>query len=256
MKKASPFAVFVTAFLLAVCIVPFVYVAVSGAIQNGQWTVSAYYEVFLGKSEFLLRFWKSAGLSLCIAVAQLTVSVLAGYGFAKFRFPGKNTLFFLMIVLMILPLQVTLMPNYLLLQRFGLLGTDLSLILPAIFVPLGTFIVTQGFRAVPDCLLEAAQLDGCGTLSMLPRILIPNSSSALICAALLSFVDAWNMVEQPLTYLDDFRDYPISVALASVSPAEPTVLMACCVLVALPPLFLFLLFSREMSSVIDAGGEK
>ena len=74
--------------------------------------------------------------------------------------------------------------------------------------------------------------------------------------SVLSFVDAWNMVEQPLTYLDDFRDYPISVALASVSPAEPTVLMACCVLVALPPLFLFLLFSREMSSVIDAGGEK
>ncbi len=256
MKKRSPFTVFVVSLLLAVCIAPFAYVLLSGAIRNGQWSLQSYYEVFLGKTEFLLRFWKSVGLSLCIAALQVVVSTLAGYGFAKFRFPGKNVLFFLMIILMILPLQVTLMPNYLLLQGAGLLGTNLSLILPAVFVPLGTFIITQGFRSIPDNLLEAAQLDGCSTLAMIPRILIPSNSGALICAGLLSFVDAWNMVEQPLTYLEDFRDYPISVALASVSPAEPTVLMACCVLVALPPLFLFLLFSREMGSVVASGGEK
>lgn len=255
-KKKSLWAVFLSLFLCAVCVVPFFYVLLSGAVREGQWSLLSYYEVFLGNTEFLLRFWKSLFLSLGITLAQLAVSTLAGYGFAKFRFPGKNILFFLLMALMILPLQVTLMPNYLLLEGMGLMGTYLSLALPALFVPLGTFIMTQSFRAIPDSVVEAARLDGCGTLEIIPRILLPVNSSGFICTALLSFVDAWNMVEQPLTYLKDFRDYPISVALAAISPAEPTVLLACCVLVTLPPLFLFLLFNRELSDGIAQGGEK
>jgi len=256
MKKRSLWTVFVSWFLCAVCVVPFFYVLVTAAIREGQVSLQAYYQVFLGQTEFLLRFWKSLGLSLCIAGAQVAVSTLAGYGFAKFRFPGKNILFFILMVLMILPLQVTLMPNYLILESMGLMGSYLSLALPAIFVPLGTFIMTQSFRAVPDSVVEAARLDGCNTLEMIPRILLPVNNNGLVCVALLSFVDAWNMVEQPLTYLEDFYDYPISVALASVSPAEPTVLLACCVLVTLPALFLFLIFNRELSEGITLGGEK
>lgn len=255
-KKKSLLAAFLALFLCAVCVVPFLYVLLSAAVKDGQLSLLAYYEVFLGRTEFLLRFWKSLGLSVCIAAAQAAVSTLAGYGFAKFRFPGKNAVFFLLMVLMILPLQVTLMPNYILLQQMGIMGTYWSLALPAVFVPLGTFIMTQSFRAVPTSILEAAQLDGCSTLGMLPRILIPINHNGLICTGLLAFLDAWNMVEQPLTYLADFRDLPISVALASLSPAEPTVLLACCVLATLPPLLLFAVFNRELSSGIAQGGDK
>jgi len=255
-KQKSLWAVFVSLFLCAVCVVPFVYVLLTAAVREGQLSLLAYYQVFLGQTEFLLRFWKSLFLSVCIAAVQVAVSTLAGYGFAKFRFPGKNILFFILMVLMILPLQVTLMPNYLILESMGLMGSYLSLALPAIFVPLGTFIMTQSFRAVPDSVVEAARLDGCNTLEMIPRILLPVNNNGLVCVALLSFVDAWNMVEQPLTYLEDFYDYPISVALASVSPAEPTVLLACCVLVTLPALFLFLICNRELSEGITLGGEK
>ena len=254
--RKSPWAVFLSMLLCAVCTVPFFYVLLTAAVREGQISLQSYYQVFLGQTEFLLRFWKSLFLSACIAVVQAAVSTLAGYGFAKFQFPGKNVLFFILMVLMILPLQVTLMPNYLILQGMGLMGTYLSLALPAIFVPLGTFIMTQSFRAVPDSVVEAARLDGCGTLEMISGILLPVNSNGLVCVLLLSFVDAWNMVEQPLSYLGDFQDYPISVALASVSPAEPTVLLACCVLVTLPPLFLFLLFNRELSDGITLGGEK
>ena len=255
-KRKSVWAVFVSLLLCAVCVVPFIYVLVTAAIREGQVSLQSYYQVFLGQTEFLLRFWKSLGLSLCIAGAQVMVSTLAGYGFAKFRFPGKNLLFFILMCLMILPLQVTLMPNYLILEKAGLMGTYLSLALPAIFVPLGTFIMTQSFRAVPDSVIEAARLDGCSTLGMIPRILLPGNSNGFVCVALLSFVDAWNMVEQPLSYLEEFSQYPIAVALASVSPAEPTVLLACCVLVTLPPLCLFLVFNRELSDGIALGGEK
>lgn len=254
--KKSLWTVFLSLFLCAVCVVPFFYVLLTGAIREGRWSLHAYYEVFFGRTEFLLRFWKSMGLSVAITFVQVVVSTLAGYGFAKFHFPGKKVLFFVLMMLIVLPLQVTLMPNYLLLQNMGLEGTYLSLALPASIVPLGAFLMTQSFRAIPNSVVEAARLDGCGTLPMILRILLPANSNGLICTVLLSFVDAWNMVEQPLTYLENFRDYPISVALASVSPAEPTVLLACCVLVTLPPLFLFLLFNRELSSGIIAGGEK
>ena len=254
--RKNPLAVFASSFLCALCIVPFVYVLLSGAVWEGKWSLQSYYEVFLGKTEFLLRFWKSLGLSLLITVLQVTVSTLAGYGFAKFHFPGSSVIFFILMVLMILPLQVTLMPNYLLFQSMGVMGTYITLILPAVFVPLGTFIMTQSFRALPDSMVEAANLDGCGPLKTLVRILLPANTNGLICIALLSFLDAWNMVEQPLTYLSDFQQYPLAVALASVSPAEPTVLLACCVLAALPPMFLFLIFNRELGNGIVVGGEK
>lgn len=244
-------------FLCALCIVPFAYVLVS-SFQNaeGGVTLKYYYAVFIGQSQYLLRFWKSMSLSVCIAAGQVVVSALAGYGFAKYRFPGKNVLFFLLMILMILPLQVTLMPNYIVLEKLELLDTYSALALPAIILPLGTFIMTQSFRAVPGSVIEAAQLDGCKLPGLLLRVVLPMNRNALICTFLLSFLDAWNMVEQPITYLKEFTNYPISVALASVPPGDPTVLLTCCVLVTLPPLFLFAFFNRELAEGIALGGER
>ncbi len=256
-KRRSLLAGTLSFFLCALCIVPFAYVLISSfQTVEGDFSLGYYYEVFLGQSQYLFRFWKSVGLSLAIALGQVLISVLAAYGFAKYRFPGKFLLFFLMMILMILPLQVTLVPNYILLKEGNLLDTNWALILPAIVVPLGTFILTQSFRAVPNSVLEAARLDGCKLPRLLVQILLPMSKSGFVCVFLLSFLDAWNMVEQPITYLKNFADYPISVALASVPPGDPTVLLVACVLVTLPSVFLFALFNREMSEGIAMGGEK
>lgn len=116
--------------------------------------------------------------------------------------------------------------------------------------------MTQSFRAVPNSYIEAARLDGCGTLGTLLRIAAPLSKSGLVCTMLLSFLDGWNMVEQPMVYLEDFSLYPISVGLASVPPSSPTIQLVACVLVALPPLFLFAFYNRELVEGITLGGEK
>ena len=129
-----------------ISIAPFVYVlALSFLTPNGV-TFGYYYDVFLGTSQYLLRFWKSLLICLAIVAGQLIVSVLAGYGFAKCDFPGKNVLLFVLMILMVLPLQVTLAPNYIMLDKLGLLDTYSALILPSIFIPLGTFILTQRDR--------------------------------------------------------------------------------------------------------------
>lgn len=257
MKKSHPFAA-VTAFLLTlVCVLPFLYVFGKGLIgSDGGFTLEYYYQVFLAQSQYLLRFWKSLALSLCIAAGQVFVSTLAGYGFAKCRFPGKNVMFFLLMLLMIMPLQVTLVPNYLMLDKLGLLDTYYALALPAIFVPLGTFIMTQSFKSVSNSVIDAAKLDGCGTWGVICRIAAPMNKSGLVCTMLLSFLDGWNMVEQPIVYIKDFARYPISVALGTTPPGDPAIQLVCCILVVLPLLFLFSYFNRELVEGIVIGGEK
>ena len=183
-KRPAYFSSFAAVLLTALSVIPFLYVFAKSLLsaQNG-FTLSYYYQVFLAQEQYLLRFWKSLGLCLCITAGQVVVSTLAGYGFAKCRFPGKNVLFFLLMVLMIMPLQVTLVPNYIMLDRLGLLDTYYALVLPMIFVPLGTFIMTQSFQAVPNEIIEAARLDGCGTLKLICRIAVPMNRAGLICTA-------------------------------------------------------------------------
>lgn len=257
MKQRNP-AIAIFAILLAsFCILPFLYVLFRSFWDvRGMFTPEYYYQVFLAQSQYLLRFWKSLALSVCIALGQLFVSVLAGYGFAKCRFPGRNLIFFLLIIWMIMPLQVTLVPNYLMLDKLGILNTYYALALPMIFVPLGAFIMTQSFQAVPGEIIEAAQLDGSGTPGTILRIMLPMSKSGLVCALLLSFLDGWNMVEQPIVFLRTVTQYPLAVALASVPPGDPNIQLVCCILVALPPLLLFALFNQEMAEGIELGGGK
>jgi len=202
--------------------------------------------VFWGQSQYLIRFWKSLGISLCVSVGHLTVSALAGFGFAQYHFRGRSLIFFILTILMVLPVQVTLVPNYIMLNHLGLLDTYAALILPLIFVPLGTFILRQSFLSIPDSVMDAAMLDGCNAVQILLRIAIPLNLSGMVCAFLLSFLDAWNMVEQPIAYLKDMDRYPISVALAYVPPTDAAIQLVCCILVVLPCLFLFSLFNREL----------
>lgn len=242
--------------LTALCILPFIYIFVKSVWIDGGASASGYYEVFLAQSQYHLRFWRSLALSLCIAAGQLVVSVLAGYGFAKCKFRGRDTVFFLLMLLMVMPLQVTLVPNYLMLNEMGLLDTYAALALPMIFVPLGTFIMTQCFKSVPNSIVEAARIDGCNTMDVILKIITPMNKSGLICTMLLSLLDGWNMVEQPIVYLKNFAKYPISVGLASTPPGDPTVQLVCCVFVILPPLFLFSYYKKELVEGIAIGGEK
>ena len=235
------------AILLAIASLgPFCYVLLRSFASWEGVSFQPYYQVFWGQSQYLVRFWKSLGMSCCVGAGQLVISALAGFGFARYRFKGRNTVFFLLTILMVLPVQVTLVPNYIMLNQLGLLDTYAALILPLIFVPLGTFILRQSFLSIPDSVMDAAMLDGCGALKILCRVAIPMNLSGMVCAFLLSFLDAWNMVEQPIAYLREANRYPISVALVYVTPSDTAIQLACCVLVALPCLFLFTFFNREL----------
>lgn len=245
----------VGALVAAVSLLPFCFLFLR-SFWDGGVTLQPYYDVFLSTSRYLDSFWRSLGLTCTVAVGQLAVSVPAGFCFAKRSFPGKRILAFLLVALLVLPVQVTLVPNYLMLKNLGLLNTYAALILPALFAPLGTFLLGQSFRSIPNALLDAARLDGCGTIGLLWRIVMPMRKGTMACVAILAFLDAWNMVEQPLAYLRSFQEYPLSVGLAYAAPQGLAVQMVCCLLAALPPLFLFAFFSQDLVDGIVLGEVK
>lgn len=245
----------VGALVAAVSLLPFCFLFLR-SFWDGGVTLQPYYDVFLSTSRYLDSFWRSLGLTCTVAVGQLAVSVPAGFCFAKRSFPGKRILAFLLVALLVLPVQVTLVPNYLMLKNLGLLNTYAALILPALFAPLGTFLLGQSFRSIPNALLDAARLDGCGTIGLLWRIAMPMRKGTMACVAILAFLDAWNMVEQPLAYLRSFQEYPLSVGLAYAAPQGVAVQMVCCLLAALPPLFLFAFFSQDLVDGIVLGEVK
>lgn len=245
----------VGALVAAVSLLPFCFLFLR-SFWDGGVTLQPYYDVFLSTSRYLDSFWRSLGLTCTVAAGQLVVSVPAGFCFAKRSFPGKRILAFLLVALLVLPVQVTLVPNYLMLKNLGLLNTYAALILPALFAPLGTFLLGQSFRSIPNALLDAARLDGCGTIGLLWRIVMPMRKGTMACVAILAFLDAWNMVEQSLAYLRSFQEYPLSVGLAYAAPQGVAVQMVCCLLAALPPLFLFAFFSQDLVDGIVLGEVK
>lgn len=211
------------------------------------WSLQGWKEVFWNRPHYLAKFWNSLGLAAAIVAGQMLVSCLAGYGFSKFRFRGKEPLFFLIIVLMMMPYQVTLVSNYLMLDKLGLVGSQLALILPAVFSPFGVFLLRQVFDTCPNDILESARLDGAGNLRILFGILAPRCRAGVVSLGILSFIDAWNMVEQPIVFLQSDYDYPLSVFLTRMSGQDVGVLCTCGVLAALPVVLLFLYYDRELT---------
>ena len=216
-----------------------------------QWSLAGWYEVLIRRPHYLVKFWNSLILSVAIAAGQALVASLAGYAFSKFRFPGREPLFFIVIIVMMMPYQVTLVSNYFVIRGLGLMGSWAALIIPAVFSPFGVFLLRQVFDTCPDELLDAASIDGAGDLTILFRILLPRSRAGVVSLVLLTFVDAWNMVEQPLVYLDNSYDYPLSVFLSQMSGQDVGVLCVCGILAALPVLLLFLYYDQDLADGIS-----
>lgn len=233
--------------LAVIVLIPVVYMIVRSFVaEEGGFSLMAYYKVLLGESGYLKKFWRSIGLSLAVAAGQTLVSCLAGTAFAKYRFAGKKFWFLLMALFMILPIQVTLVPNYILLEKLNFLNSWKALIVPAVFAPFGTVWMTFVFQTLPGEWLEAASLDGAGKAESVFRIMIPAAKPGVITLFVLSFVESWNMVEQPITFLGNTEQYPLSVFLASISENGAAMQSVCGILCLLPVMFLFFYYNEEL----------
>ena len=196
---------------------------------------SQYITVLLKSPEYLLKFWNSVILVGPIVVFQLTVATLASYGFARYRGRIREIIFFLYIILMLMPYQVTLVPNYLVSDWLKILDTRWAIWLPGIFSPFAVFMLTKFMRRIPNSLVEAAQIDGAGEWQVFCKVCFPLCKGAIASAAILGF-----MVEQPLILLADAEMHPLSVFLSKINDGEIGLAFAVATIYMVPGLLVFL----------------
>ena len=201
---------------------------------------SQYFTVLLKSPDFLYKFWNSVILVAPIVLAQLMVASVAAYGFTRWRGKVRDTIFFAYVILMLMPYQVTLVPNYLVSDFLGLLNTRWAIILPGAFAPFSVFLLTKSMRRIPVSLIESAKLDGAGEWHIFWNICLPQCRSALYSIAILVFIDYWNMVEQPLILLPDASQQPLSVYLSQINASEIGIAFAAAVVYMVPGLLMFL----------------
>lgn len=199
-----------------------------------------YITVLLKSPEYLLKFWNSIILVIPIVVFQLVVACMAAYGFSRYRGKIRDMIFFLYIILMLMPYQVTLVPNYLVSDWLNILDTRWAIWLPGIFSPFAVFLLTKYMRRIPVGIIEAAEIDGAGELQIFMTISVPLCKSALCSAAILVFIDYWNMVEQPLILLKDSEMHPLSVYLSKINSGELGLAFCVATIYLIPSLFVFL----------------
>lgn len=219
-------------------------------------TLQPLVELLLDSPQFFVMFWNSMKLSLGILAGQTLFGVPAAWGLARFQFPGKKIILLLYIVLMLMPFQVLMLPEYLVLNDLGLLDTHASVILPAVFSTFPVFIMYRFFCGIPEPVLEAARIDGAGNLQIFFEIGIPLGAAGIVSSGILGFLEAWNMIEQPLTFLKTKTLWPLSLFLPEIGLAEAGMGFAAAIMMLVPALLIFLSGQEYLEQGITAAAVK
>ncbi len=225
-------------------------------------TFEQYKSVLFKSPDYLLKFWNSVILTVPITFFQVAVAVLTSYGFSRYPNKFKSIIFFAYIILMIMPYQVTLVPNFLVADKLGLLSETgntalkqrLAIILPGIFSPFSVFLLTKVMKRVPKSYIEAAKLDGANEWQIMTRIHIPLCKGAIISIIMLVFIDYWNMVEQPLVLMKDSDLHPLSVFLSQINTGDIGLAFAVGVVYMIPTILMFLYGEDYLVEGITASG--
>ena len=158
---------------------------------------------------------------------------------------------------MIMPYQVTLVPNFLVADKFHMLDTRRAVILPAVFSPFSIFLLTKVMKRIPISYVEAAKLDGASELKILTNIYLPLCKSALVSIAMLVFIDYWNMVEQPLVLMRDANYHPLSVFLSQINTGDIGLAFAVGTVYMVPTILMFLYGEEDLvEGIATSGGIK
>jgi len=228
-----------------------------------EWIPSAWhpenYPNALGRAAFPLFFRNSVIVSAAVMVGNLVFCTLAGYGLAKYRFPGDRLLLLLILSTLMLPLEVTLVPTFLVIHKLGWVNSLQGIAGPLLIDAFGVFLMRQFILRIPTDYLEAARIDGAGELRILWKIVLPQCQPALAVLALLAFRDSWDQFLWPLAVVfhDDYRTYPLGlVRFGEDYGNPPTEQMAIAVLATIPVFVLFLILQRALRSGFGLSGLK
>jgi multiple sugar transport system permease protein len=219
-------------------------------------SLEQYAGVLINQPSFLVLLFNSLKITLPVTIGALAVGMLTAYGFTLWKWKYKERLFLVYIVVMLMPLQAVLVPNYIVAALFGIQKSYLAIILPGIFSPFGVFLARQSMKAIPEAYLEAAKIDGAGNWYIFFRVLLPQLKSTVAALCMLTFIEYWNVVEQAVSFIDDDRFEPLSICLSRLSDGRTALIFAAsCVYMFLPVWFLFA-GQRDLKKGIELSGVK
>lgn len=213
----------------------------------------------LSRAAFPRYFLNSAVISIAVMTGNLVFGVLAGYGLAKFRFPGERLVLVLILSTLMLPLEVTLVPTFLVVHAFGWLNTYQGIAGPLMIDAFGIFLMRQAIISIPSDYIEAARIDGAGEIRILIQIILPQCLPALAVLAIFAFRDSWDQFLWPLTVVsrDAMRTYPLGLVQFGEDYGNPaTEQMAIAVLATIPVFLLFAVLQRGVRKGFGLSGVK
>ena len=219
-------------------------------------TLKPYIELLLDTPQFFAMFWNSCRQVFPVVIGQVLIGAPAAWAFARFHFRGKKILYSLYIVLMLMPFQVTMVSSYLVLDNLGLMNSVWAIILPGAVSTFPVFLMVRFFTSIPSALTEAAALDGAGPLQIFFHIGLPLGAPGILSAVVLGFLEYWNALEQPLTFLQDKTLWPLSLYLPTVTADNAGVSLVASVIMLVPALLIFLFGQRYLEAGISASGMK
>ena len=239
----------------------------SGIIGNGKsyvtWsfipkypTLTSFVELLLDSPKFFVMYWNSIKIVILVLVGQAVISVPAAWGFAQYNFKFKKLIFTLYIVLMLMPFQVTMLSSYLVLDKFHMINTHLSLILPGVFSTFPVFIMYRFFLSIPKEIIEAARIDGASEFKVFIKIGVPIGMPGIISAMILNFIEYWNLIEQPLTFLKDKSLYPLSLYLPNIDLSNAHVAFVASLVTMATSIIIFFAGQKYLKEGIAVTGGK
>ena len=219
-------------------------------------TLRSYAELLLDSPEFFTMFWNSIKVEAGVLAGQLLIGLPAAWGFAKYRFPFRKLLFTMYIILMMLPFQIIMLPQYLVLDQFHLMDTLWAVILPGIFSTFPVFLLYNSFQSIPGSLMEAARLEGASELQIFFYIGIPAARPGIVSVMILQFLEYWYLIEQPVTFLKDKTLWPLSLYLPQISPENAGASLAAAAAAMIPSVLVFFAGQKSLEQGISAAAVK
>lgn len=216
-------------------------------------------EVWFGKYNYPLMYWNSVKVTVISVVFCIITSCVAGYGFSKLKFPGRDKIFLLYLATMMIPPQLLMVPKFLMFKEMGIYNTHWALILPAIFSIYGVFMVRQSMNQIPEELSEAARIDGAGDMRICFQIVTPLCKPAIVTLVILFFTWNWNDYDNALLFLNNKDLYTVNLGLVNFmdeTGMRYSLIMAASVVSILPIFLIFLVAQKYFVGGLTTGSVK
>ena len=219
-------------------------------------TLNQYKSVLFLQPTFLLLLLNSVKITVPVVAGQAVVSLLAAYGFTVWKWKFKDIIFSVYVLVMLMPLQAVIVPNYIVADMLNIKDSYLAIILPGIFAPFGVFLLRQSMKSIHEAYFEAAKIDGAGHFYIFLHVVMPQMKSGLAALTMLTFIEYWNLVDQAVVFIKDYFREPLSVYLSRIASGSTGIIFAASCVYLFFPLWFLIMGQEDLEIGIELSGVK